>query len=116
MGYMTLYMRCRCPSARISTVEIVIDGVASISISVFHRDWIRVERCFLRPLRLSPGNNDVADAEGISMLSSEVLNDSLETVEARVGFASASVAQKKLFAELLCQRFQFVIIYPLHVL
>jgi hypothetical protein len=44
-----------------------------------------------------------------------MLDNSLEAVEAGVPFAPVSITQKKLLAEVLRQRLEFVIVYPLHV-
>jgi hypothetical protein len=101
-------MRGGSSCARIPTIVGAIAGSSLVSHAgaimecILHGDWIRMERGFLRPLSFSPCDNNVANAEGISMLGAKMLNYSFEAVKPGINLASISIAQEEFFPELFC--------------
>jgi hypothetical protein len=65
-----------------------------------HWDRVRVEWGVFGPFSFSPCNNDIANAECISVLGSKVLDDAFETIEPVIALTASTVAQEELFAKL----------------
>jgi hypothetical protein len=75
-----------------------------------------VEWCLLWPLSISPSNNDVTATEGAGVLCPIVLDNTLEPIEPGVALTVVAMAKEQLSTILFCQRFELIVIYPLHIL
>ncbi len=61
---------------------------------MFHRNGIRVERCFLWPFSFSPGDDDITAAKSAGVLCSIVLDDTLKTKRPGGLVAVSSMAEE----------------------
>jgi hypothetical protein len=59
-----------------------------------------MEGRLFRPFCLSPRDNDIANAESVSVLGSEMLNNAFKAVKAGITLTPTPIAQEKLFTKL----------------
>jgi hypothetical protein len=62
-----------------------------VRVAMLNRNWIRMEGRVLRPLGIPPRDHDVPDTESVSVLRSEMLDDSFEAVVTRIPFTAAPI-------------------------